>query len=341
MRASRQKIKMEVNIGTDPTVALGQVLSRFELGSDVELKRWVDSLPDSEENESGVIVKKYHRVVDPGKTEEQQPPVPADLIPYITFATIKKSIPEAEQRAYQLHVIKPNSKLLKLLQPVKGEDEADKVARLRRVRAEQERILTIDQSQFIVSDRFIYVGGSREFIGFKLIDITKMKTLSQLAPNQKIMETINLPVAKKEVIHLEMQRAISMRLQVNNQKSYIRPPKTGWRSGVTVEKNPIERFIVVLDVIAPSWRVRDVLMKKIDMVDEIVESKPNSQQARMIQSFKAEMDAKSASEIKENGDEDDEAPNLVSVDESGKKSGEDSDDDVEDIEVPAEAMGAL
>ena len=336
--------KKQVSVGTDPTTAIAKILTRFELPSDADARSYVSSLSDSDIKEAGYITKKYHRVLDAGKTEVDQPLLPAVIKSLIDYTTVKKQIPPDEQRAYMLHVIKPNELLRNLSKPVPDETSEERTTRMRLFREEQCKEIRIDQSQFIVSDRFIFIGGTREFIGLEVVDISKMKILSNLAPGQQLMERINVPCARNEVLHLEMQSAVSMRICFDNKTSYVRPERKGFRSGVSVEKNPINRFIIVLDIVAPASKVKNVLMKKIDMVDQIVESKPESKQAKMVKSFKEEMSKKAEEEnavesasVFTNDDSD--VPDLVTIPAESKD--DELDDDDEGIVVPDEALDAL
>jgi len=339
-------MKKQVNIGTDPTTAIAKILTRFEFPSDLEVKEWVESLSNSDMKDSGYITKKYHRVLDKGKTEIDQPLLPSKIKALIDYTTVKKQIPIDEQRAYILHVIKPNETLRNLSKPGKDETNDERTTRMRLYREEQNKEIRIDQSQFIVSDRFVFIGGSREFVGLEVVDISKMKILSNLAPGQQLMERINVPCTRNEILHLEMQSAVSMRICFDNKTSYIRPERKGFRSGVHVDKNPMSRFIVILDIVAPASKVKNVLMQKIDMVDQIVDSKPDSKEAKMVKSFKDEMTKKATEEnTKENTSifiDDEEVPDLITC---GKSTLDEVNNELEEedegIIVPDEALDAL
>uniref|UniRef100_A0A6C0BCN6 Uncharacterized protein n=1 Tax=viral metagenome TaxID=1070528 RepID=A0A6C0BCN6_9ZZZZ len=327
-------IKKQVAVGTDPTIAISKILTRFELDSDEDTLEWVNSLSDSDIKESGFITKKFHRVIDEGKTAEQQPPIPMNLRHIIDYVTVKKQIPVEEQRAYLIHVIKPNRRLLQGLKK-EGETTEESKRKSSSLKEEQNREVKIDQSQFIVSDRFIFIGGTPEFIGLEVVDISKMKALSGLAPNQQIMEKINVPVRRNEVLHLEMQSAVSMRICVDNKFSYVRPEKKGFRSGIRIQKDPSKRFIVVIDVVAPAEKVRNVLMKKIDIMDDICDSRPHSTQAKMIKSFKDEA-AKEENSFGKNNNEKIKVPaEQINLTNDGKEYVE------QDFTIESEALDAL
>lgn len=312
MKARAVKMK-QINIGTDHSQNINKLVSRYEINSDEDLKTWVESLPEEDEDDCGVIKRRFYNIKNPNKPLEEQPSLPDCLLSFVRYNCLMKQIPENEQKSYDFYVIKPNRKLVTLSKPVPGETEDDRRIRNQRLSAEVHKIHTIDNSQFIVTDRFVYTGRSPEFIEFHLADLSKMKALTNLAPNQQIVETINVPTKAGEVLHLEMQNALSMKIKVNNQNSYLKPYKKGQRQGTHVEKYPHRRFIVVLDIIAPSEKVKRMLSDKIDLVDSAIGKDPTSTRSKALKSFKDEMSVVTQSK------KDDDVPLLVELDEEGQR----------------------
>jgi len=249
-------MKKQINIGTDPSVALSRFLKRFEMPDTPELKGWANGISEDKLKPEGYYTEKYWREVADGKTIKDQPPLHKDLEFFKNYCCSKMNIVENDQRAYYLSVIKPTDDISK-------------------------KKITIDCGTFIVSDRFILIGGSREFMSMEPVDLSKMKMLSNLAPKQKMMDAINVPVKQNEIIHLEMLGAVSMKLAFNNQKHYRVPEKKGFRAGGTMPKSPANRYIIVLDIIAPSEKVKNSLREQIGVVDEISDDKSNPELARM------------------------------------------------------------
>lgn len=346
MKARVTKMKT-INVGTDHSQNINKLVSRYDINSDDNLKSWVESLPDEDEDENGVIKRRFYNIKNPNKPLEEQPSLPESIQSFVRYNCLMKQIPENEQKSYEFYVIKPNRKLVTLSRPVPGETDDERRIRNERLSNEANRIHTIDNSQFIVTDRFVYTGRSAECIEFHLADLSKMKALTNLAPNQQIVETINVPTKAGEVLHLEMQNALSMKIKVNNKNSYPRPYKKGQRQGINVEKHPQRRFIVVLDIIAPSEKVKRMLADKIDMVDTAIGKDPNSAKSKALKSFKDEAFKNSA---KEQVKEVDDVPLLIELDEEGqrkealRKEEEEKElkeeEEVEDIELP-EGAGDL
>jgi hypothetical protein len=277
MSSKVKMIKKEIVIGSTPTYMLSNIRKAFSYSDrDNQLKEWVNSLPDSL-NESGqqkVITKifKHRCFVDPKKSTDI--PLPDELLSFVNFMTIDRNIPLDEQKALSFHIIK-NAKKISSYET------------------------TIDPCKMIVSDRFIYVGGSNEQITYKMMDISKMKELSNLAPGKQIVDKFYENAKRDSVYHMEIQSAISLQICVNNENTYPEPEKKGYKKGVVNRKNPMSRFMIILDIIAPTEKVKNVLLKKVEMVEDMIDINPESKKAKLVKSFKTNIDKEMSSVEKE------------------------------------------
>jgi hypothetical protein len=173
-----------------------------------------------------------------------------------------------------------------------------------------------------ISDRFILFGGSKEQLTYKVINMDQLKKQMGM-DGMYIPEKFHENIAENSVTRMDLTTAIANILQVNNERSYPRPKKKGFRDGIVIPKNPSKRWILCFDVIATTDKVNTVLKDKLQMMSEIMNVAPASQKAKVLRSFKPAMDSALNSAI--NKDNDDEAPELVKLDE---------DSDVEDVEMP-------
>lgn len=305
------KGKREVNVGTDKTVDIDKIMTRFIMDDDnFSIRNWVNYVEEDEESiTNGYCKLKFKKRLRDGENSinlPNFPEFPEELDYLLDYCTMKKNVPRNEQRAYVLHVIKPCTDLKK------------------------KKKISIEKSELIVSDRFIYCGGSNEFIRMEVLDLSGVDALSGLIPKQKMMDAINVPVTKNEVIHLETESSVSMSICVNNDTNYTRPPKDGHRSGIKTKKYPDKRYMIVLDIIATSEKVKTVLKEKTSFINSIVNDKPNSEQAKLINKVTEKMKK-----------DDDDGPLLVDVHPDDQKETEyiglkekeidDSDSDVEDV----------
>lgn len=272
------KVKMikqkSVSIGgSDQTHNLTSFRKKFKYSSDLNLLRdWVKSLEDN--SKDGKIIstdRKYYK--NPHLEKNGGEPLPEELNFFVNFMLEDRRISLDEVRGYSFSVIKPLSSY------------SDKEI----IRNSKEII--IDQCKANVSDRFIFFGDSIELLTYQLIDISKMKAIANLGPSQQIVENIDEQVTCNDVIHLELQGAISTRIRVDNNNFYTRPHRNGFRDGFKFKKTPQKRFIVVFDIIATTEKVQTVLNEKISMLKDIIEEDPESTQAKMIKSYQSELES--------------------------------------------------
>ena len=299
-----------VTIGVDETRDLSQFRTKFRYEGP-SLHEWVNSLETEEKNDIIVpTVLTYFKNPDPEKPFEN--PLPSELLPFVNYMLEEKRIPQSEVRGYTFHVIKP-------------------------LKERNQKSLTyeniVEQCKVYVSDRFIFVDGSRELLKYVVIDVRKFGSMVGLQSHQQMVENIEEQVREKDVICMDLQAAISMRLHVNNKTSYDRPYKKGFKKGVKISKNPMNRYVVVLDIIATTDKVNKVLKNKTEMLEEIMDNKPDSQQAKVIRSFTNKADTIIAESKEEKDNE--EIPELVKepCEDIHKNSSfyvEDVDDDVMD-----------
>lgn len=272
-----------MTIGVDRTHDLTKFRSKFNYDGNDALSEWVKTLPISEKDEK-LVPTSVTFFKEPNPKKENEKPLPSQLRPFVDYMAQEKRVPDDEIRGWTFHVLNPS-------------------------KVKSDREISFEQCKVYVSDRFIYIYGSNEKFTYHVIDISKAKAISNLAPNQQIIEDIEEQVKSGSVVHLEFLAAISMLLKVNDQGSFRRPSRKGFQEGVMIPKNPLRRTIVVLDIIATTKKATDVLLKKVQMFDEILEEKPDSKQAKIIRSFKEDMDK----ENKTGEENNEEVPELVNV----------------------------
>ena len=193
-------------------------------------------------------------------------------------------IPESEIRGYTFHVLNPAKR--------KSDEE-----------------ISFDQCKMYISDRFIFTHGSNELLQYQIIDIDRIKEYAGLGKKTPVIETIEDPVKSGDVIHMDIQGAISTLPTVNNKSGYPRPDRDGFKKGVSISKNPLRRTIIILDIIASTEKVQTVLRDKVSTFKQILDTKPTSQKAQLVRSFQK---AASAAELDEKTTEnEDEVPKLV------------------------------
>lgn len=297
--SGRCVMKKKVMIGgPDKTQLLTNLRKKFtykELSNDGEdvgaarLLEWAKTIPEKKDEEGKLVPtvvtfwKNPVQSSDPNKPS--QLPLPEELKTFVAYMIEEGRIPLDEVRGYSFHVLKP----------------------VKKVSSSPDDEVTFEQCKIYVSDRFIYTHGSRELLNYKIIDISKIKEQAGLGRNTPVIESIEDPVTGGDVIHMDIQGAISTLPTVNNLNHYQRPEKPGWRRE-TISKNPTKRTIIILDIIATAHKVQTVLRHKVDTFKGILETKPNSQQAKMIRTFQ-----KNAGVDIEEKKEDDEVPTLVNL----------------------------
>lgn len=275
-----------MSIGVDRTHDLTKFRTKFNYDGNEALNEWIKTLPDNEKD-GKIVPTKISFFKNPKKESEK--PLPSQLKSFVDFMALEKRIPDDEIRGWTFHVLKPPK--------VKSDNET-----------------SFEQCMAYVSDRFIYIHGSNEKIVYHIIDISKAKAISNLAPNQQIIEDIDEQVKSGNVIHLDFLAAISMLIRVNDKAAYKRPSRKGFREGEMIRKNPLNRTIVILDIIAVTEKVSKVLRQKLEMFDQIVEENPDSKQSKIIKTFRDEME-KDCDEKNRSDDEDvEDVPILVPED---------------------------
>lgn len=305
-----------ISIGVDETHDLSQLRTKFRYEGP-SLKEWVDKLQTTIKDDKIVpTVISYFKEPNPEKPSEK--PVPPELLPFINFMLEEKRIPQSEVRGYTFHVIKP---ALKIEPPT----------------SDYENI--IEQCKVYVSDRFIFTDGSRELINYRIIDIRKMTAMAGIGAHQQMIENIEEQVKDKDVICMDLQAAISMRLHINNRSSYDRPNRKGFRKGVKIPKNPMSRYIVVMDVIATADKVQNVLRNKTEMIQEIIHNKPESEKAKIIRSFNNNAPSVVSHKEEEIKEDESNVPDLVDL--ALKDTAEASNPDVFNEDIDDDVLNKL
>lgn len=273
--SSKVKMIKQKNVsvgGSDQTHNLTSFRKKFKYSSDLNfLREWVNSLEDN--SKDGKIIatnRKYYK--NPELEKNGGTNLPQELSFFVNFMIEDRRISLDEIRGYSFSVVKPLKSYQKEL-------------------SKNTKEIIIDQCKANVSDRFIFFGDSIELLTYQLIDISKMKAIANLGPNQQIVENIEEQVTCNDVIHLELQAAISTRIKVNNNNFYARPHRNGFRDGFKFKKNPQNRIIIVFDIIATTEKVQNVLNDKISMLKDIIEEDPESNEAKMIKSYQTELDS--------------------------------------------------
>jgi hypothetical protein len=271
------------------------------------IKEWVDSVDVNIINNTimpttKIFWKEPKPYEKPKAGEVAKPPelpLPSELRGFVDYMLEESRIPMDEVRGYMFHVIKPLNNYTK--ESIKNTP-----------------IINIKQCMAFISDRFVMFGGSNEQLMYKTINMDQIKKSIGMG-NISIPEKFYDNVSENSVSRMDLTIAIANILQVNNEKSYPRPHRKGFRDGITVKKDPYKRWILIFDVIATTIKVNSVLREKIDMMGNIMNTNPNSTEAKIIRSFKPEkLDKDIQKDTKEIGEEDEdvedvEIPELVTI----------------------------
>lgn len=284
-----------------------------------QLKSWVVNQP------STIIEDKVlGKVIAPSMKMLPANPKPIELQSFFDYILEEFRIPPSEVRAFQISCIKP----MELYESSVRKNTKE---------------ITIKQCIANTSDRFVFFGGSKELLRYSIINIDQLRKAAKLPPNAHIPRQFVEQVSQNSMIHMDLVAGISNTLVLDNQTSYLRPKREKFRENYKISKNPGKRWVVVLDVIATSEKFETVLQEKLSMIGHIVGSKPESQEAKVLQTFTPSKDASKdpATQTEQSKKEDDEeCPLLVDVPECDQKEpsrkSDEDDSDVEDIEIPSE-----
>lgn len=285
------------------------------------LKEWVLSQPN--QIVDGIVVpsmKMFSTILDPNKPTTNT--IPQELSNFFEYILEEYRILKSEVRAIQIHCIKPMEKYSK--EERKSTSE-----------------VTIKQCLANTSDRFVFFGGSKELLRYKIINIDQLRKAAKLPSNAYIPREFTEQVAQNTMIHMDLVTAISNRLVVDNKGAYMRPEKPGFRKGFKISKNPDKRWIVVLDIIATTEKFDTVLSEKLEMIGHIVGGKPDSKEAKVLESFQNAVTSGKLSSVAEEPEEDD-APLLVDIPENERTESNtelDNESDIEDVEIPSNLCG--
>lgn len=311
IKKMRQEPQDSMNLEDHQNSAAIRTKSKYTTNLDV-IKNWVDTVEPTVT--SGVItpsIKTYWKV--PRPAQEASPalgdvpakvaraaelPLPSELKGFVEYMLEESRIPQSEVRGYMFYVIKPLDSYPK---------EAIK----------NTPIISIKQCMAFISDRFVLFGGSKEQLTYKVINMDQLKKQMGMG-GMYVPEKFYENISENSVTRMDLTTAIANILQFNNERSYPRPKKKGFRDGVVITKNPSKRWILCFDVIATTDKVNTVLRDKLQMMGDLMNVAPESKQAKVLRSFKPAMDAAIA--------EAEETPQLVNV--------EDDDSDAEDIVIP-------
>lgn len=313
-----KKIKQEppesMNLEEHQNASAIRTKSKYTTNLEI-IKTWINSIdPNIKDGQIVPSVKTYWKT--PRPVQEASPAIgdipakafraaelslPDELKGFVDYMLEESRIPQSEVRGYMFHVIKPLSDYSK---------DAIK----------DTPIISMKQCLAFISDRFVLFGGSKEQLTYKVINMDQLKKQMGMG-NMHIPEKFHENITENTVTRMDLTTAIANILQINNEKSYPRPHKNGFRDGVTIPKNPWKRWILIFDVIATTDKVNTVLKDKLQMMSEIMNVAPQSREAKVLRSFKPAMDAAMAEE---------QIPQLVQVPEG--------DDDVEDIIIPTSRM---
>lgn len=299
-----------------------KIRQRSSYTNDLEtLKSWV--LNQDSTIVDGQIcptMKIFTAKFDPNKPTNNL--VPEELKNFFAYMLEEYRIPLSEVRAYQVQCIKPMSSY----------SLVDK---------KNTKEIVIKQCLANTSDRFVFFGGSKEFLHYRIINIDQLRKAAKLPPNAYIPKEFTEQVSQNCMLHMDLVTAISNRLVVDNKGSYMRPDRPGFRKGFSISKQPEKRWIVVLDILATAEKFDTVLAEKLEMIGHIVGAKPDSKEAKMIKSFKEVADSSKLSTIVESNEED--TPLLVEVPETEDQGSQqkDDDDDVEEIVIDSVSKEVL
>lgn len=302
--------KQKVMIGQqDNSQLLNKIRKKFSHREDVKdketgvdlgissLLEWAESQPTKLDDKGNPIPSEitFWKVHNPKKPNEGLLPSQLDL--FVRYMLAGGSIPDSEVRGYTFFVSKPVPK-------------------------GTHGTITFDQCKMYVSDRFIYTIGTNELLKYELIDVDTIKEYAGLGKKAPVIQTIEDPVKSGDVIHMDIQAAIATYPVVDNNTSYPRPQRKGFKDGVSISKDPSRRYVIIMDVIASVDKVQTVLRDKIGFFKQMISSKPDSKQAQMIKSFqkKAGLDEDMNPKVEDKSEnkEDDEVPQLVSVEDTVK-----------------------
>lgn len=264
--------KQRVMIGPDKTQMINSIRKKFrycetvkerESGNDIginSLIEWASHTPVvlDEEGVNAPYIVNFWKI--PNEKRPTEGCLPEELTKFVKYMLIEGNVSESDVRGYTFHVLKPPE--------TKSNTES-----------------TFDQAKMYVSDRFIYTFGSNELMKLKIIDIDRLKQYAGLGKKTPIIEVIEDQVKSGDVLHMDLQGAISTLPTVDNKTAYMRPKMLKFRDGVSVTKTPTRRYVIILDIIATTTKVQTVLSDKVSTFNEILDSKPQSQKAKIIRSF--------------------------------------------------------
>lgn len=292
----RQEAPESANLEEHKNSSLIRIKSRYTSNLDI-IKNWIETVdPNVKDGKIVPSVKTFWKNPKPAtETKAAELPLPDELKAFVNYMLEESRISMDEVRGYTFFIVKPLGSYSK--EAIKESNE-----------------INIKQCMGYVSDRFVLFGGSREQLTYKVINMDSIKKQMGMG-NVYIPERFYENVSENTVTRMDLTSAISNILQVNNDSNYLRPPKKGFRSGERIQKNPYRRWILVMDIIAVTEKVNTVLRDKLDSMGQLMNVAPESKQAKILKSFKTEID-----KVSEN---DEEAPKLVNP------------DDVEDIEFPS------
>lgn len=198
---------------------------------------------------------------------------------------------------------------------------------------------TFENLKITSSDRFLYISGL-EKITYKIIDISAMAQQFGVGGAQRIVEEFTEQTGAYKAFHMDIQAAIAMSINYDDADTFHVPERKGWRS--TYMKKGKGRWGIVIDVVATVERLDEVVEQKMKPIEDLLQNNPDSKKAKQIRSFQEKIKKEQEALVKDDSDEDVEdveIPDLVAVDESGKPNTEVR--DIETAEVKQEEIDEL
>lgn len=273
----RQEPQESVNLDEHAKASSFRIKSKYTDNLDI-IKNWVSTIESSEKDDQIVpTTKVYWKNPKPAReatsdlpAKEAELPLPEELKNFVNYLLEESRIPDDEVRGYSFSVIKPLGCYSK---------ESIK----------KSSIINVKQCMAYVSDRFVFFGGSREQLTYKVLNLDQLK--EQMGMGGMYMpEKFHENVSENTVNRMDLLVAIANILQINNDTSYCRPHKNGFRDNTVIKKNPLKRYVIVFDVIASTVKVNTILRDKLQMMGNIMGVSPDSQPAKILKSFKPALD---------------------------------------------------
>lgn len=243
---------------------ISNVLSKFDIPESYEndIMQWYSNVPD----DKNVFI--YERVLNMEKDEEKRGILlPEILEDYINYLIVKKNLVREDVRKFCISIVRPLTQ-----NEIKNKEIKDKIN-------------TVNQGMFINTDRFILSFISDSY-SFETVDLKKFFPSKQVNSAYKAGNIMEVSIKKNEVIHMQLEALIAFKFSMNNLPFFTKEHKDGFRDGTKLKKNLTKRLCFIIDFVGTTEKVQENLSTKMDLFDDIADSKVGRKNASLIKSYK-------------------------------------------------------